>query len=649
MGALTPLFLAAGIAIGVPIYLHLFHRHETRRVSFPALRYLERTEREHARQIRFRQLVLLVIRVMVITLLVGAGARLFFNGRGSSHPPTAVVMILDNSMSSGLVVGESRVLDELKSVAHVTLDEASAEDRFWVLRAGEPWLPALPGTAAEARRAIDDIEASDGGGDLSAALRRAGELLRTSPLEHREIHLLSDLQASAFDPAGEVVAGDLAVVTWSPERPESPNHALTDVLVGRGLPPLEGQRTEVTVRALDTPDTTRLSVRLVVNERIRGAASVPPGSATSVNLPAAGSGWIRGYADSDPDALRADDRRYFAFRSRPAPRVAVAGDIGLFAGEALSVLESASRVQRVAANQAELLVAGSGAGLAGLNALASALVVPPADPTLLPALNRRLTDAGVPWRYEARPAVGSGLLEGRDLPDPLDGVRISAWYGLRLVGEPRAPSRIVAEVAGEPWGIQVADNNGRSHLLLASALDLASTSLPASADMVRFIDWVASEWAGSGTGRSGYEVGEHLSAPRSATHVRFPRGFTVEIDGTRTVRGTGQAGFYEFLEADTVVGVVALNPPVSESLLRAATEDQLEALLGSNTTRIETESQWSRGIFRARQGPEMWWHLLVAAVVLLVIEALIAAAGRVDTRASERRTASPTAMPDAAA
>ena len=63
MGALTPLFLAAGIAIGVPIYLHLFHRHETRRVSFPALRYLERTEREHARQIRFRQLVLLVIRV----------------------------------------------------------------------------------------------------------------------------------------------------------------------------------------------------------------------------------------------------------------------------------------------------------------------------------------------------------------------------------------------------------------------------------------------------------------------------------------------------------------------------------------------------------------------------------------------------------
>ena len=62
MGALTPLFLTAAVAVGVPIFLHLFQRHETRRVSFPALRYLERTEREHARRIRFRQLLLLLLR-----------------------------------------------------------------------------------------------------------------------------------------------------------------------------------------------------------------------------------------------------------------------------------------------------------------------------------------------------------------------------------------------------------------------------------------------------------------------------------------------------------------------------------------------------------------------------------------------------------
>ncbi len=84
MAALNPLFLAAGVAVAVPIILHLFHRHETRRFSFPALRYLERTEREHAREIRLRQLLLLLTRVAILLLVVGAGARLIFAGLGGA-------------------------------------------------------------------------------------------------------------------------------------------------------------------------------------------------------------------------------------------------------------------------------------------------------------------------------------------------------------------------------------------------------------------------------------------------------------------------------------------------------------------------------------------------------------------------------------
>ena len=134
MSALSPLFLLAGVAVAVPIFLHLFQRHQTRRLSFPALRYLERTEREHARQIRLRQIILLLLRVTVLLLLVGAGARLFFAGRGASHPPTAAVIIIDNSLSSGRVDGERRVLEGLKELARSTLDEATDDDRFWVIR-----------------------------------------------------------------------------------------------------------------------------------------------------------------------------------------------------------------------------------------------------------------------------------------------------------------------------------------------------------------------------------------------------------------------------------------------------------------------------------------------------------------------------------
>lgn len=635
IGSLNPLFLLAGLAVAVPIFLHLFQRHQTRRISFPALRYLERTEKEHARQIRVRQLLLLLTRVCALALLVAAGARLVFLGRGDAHPPTFVVIILDNSMSSGLVVGERRVLDELKALAERTLDGATDEDRFWVLRAGEPWLPAIPGGTAEARAAVRETEASAAAGDLTAALARAAELLAATEGMQREIHLLSDVQRTAFELPGQRPAGDVPVVVWRGAADETPNRALSKVVVGGGLPPLEGQRTEITVTALDAPqDTARVPIRVVVGDRIRGAALLPAGAEASVALPPAGAGWIQGYADADPDALRADDRRYFAYRSRPAPAVAVAGSPAVFVVEALGVLESAGRVRMAPASAADLIVAQDGADVDQRGGRTAAWVIPPADPTLLPALNRRLADAGIPWRLEAREGrTGEALLEGRSLPDPLREVRARSWFDLQRAGEAVGPTRTLAEVGGRPWAVEGTDAAGRRYLLVASSMAASESSLPVSTGMLRFVDWVASEWAGAGGVTAELVTGDHLAAPPGATHVRFPSGAVHEIDGTRTVRGTGEAGLYTFLTADTTVSVVALNPPPDESRLTPLSRRELEDAIGSEVVEVDRDDAWSRTVYRARQGPELWWPLLLSALALMLVESMMATSGR-----SERRT-----------
>lgn len=630
MGALNPLFLLAGIAVAVPVYLHLFHKHRTRRLSFPALRYLERTEREHARQIRLRQILLLLTRIAVLLLVVAAGARLFFAGRGASHPPTATVIILDNSLSSGLVVGERRVLDALKELADRTLDAATDGDRFWVIRAGEPWIPALPGGAIEARAAIAETEVTDAGGDLTAALLRARRLLETADLPDKEIHLLSDLQSTAFGPPRGSPGGDFPVVVWAGGRRGASNRALASVTVGGGLPPLEGQRTQVTVAALEATeadDTAHVPVRLVVNERIRGAGTLPPGAEATIAMPPAGQGWIQGYADADPDDLRADDRRYFAFRSRPAPTVAVGGAPGVFVAEALAVLEEAGRVQTTTPEAADLLVSANGAGMDRRNPDGSVVILPPDDPTLLPALNRRLADAGVPWRMDAGVSSGEGELVGEGLPMPLSSASVRDWYSLRMTSDPPAPPRTLAEVGGEIWAVEGAKPEGGRYLLLASPMTRDATSLPVSTAMLRFVDWIASEWSGAGGAPASLETGVHLPAPPGATNVRFPSGSELAIDGTRTVRGTGEAGFYTFLDGDSTVSVVALNPPVWESRLRPLDETDFAEAIGSDVTAVEREASWDRAVFRARQGPELWWPFLLAALMLLVAETLMATSG----------------------
>lgn len=629
MGALNPLFLLAGLAVAVPIILHLFHRQETRRISFPALRYLERTEKEHARRIRTRQLLLLLVRVAALLLLVGAGARLFIRGKGSAHPPTALAIVLDNSLSTGRVEGDRRTLDELRDLALRTLDAAGEDDRIWVVRTAEPWRPAVPTGPAEARRFVEETTPSDAGGDLSAALRRAAQLVATSGLPAREIQLLSDLQATGFHDDVQDPAGDVPVVVWAPDPAPVANHGLTAVLVGGGLPPMAGQRSQVTVDVGGSADdTVPVPVRILMDERVRGAGAARPGTSLTLPLPPAPAGWVTGYADADPDALRADDRRYFAFRTRPAPKLAVQGDPGLFVTEAVGVLEAAQRVTRSGVGDADAVVAAAGEGLTSVRASGAVLVVPPADPTLLPATNRRLAEAGVPWRLERREGVGETDVTGTALPEPLVGVRARSWYRLTLAGDPPSPPHTLARAGADPWVVEGSDARGRRYLLLASPLDAESSSLPVSAEMVRFLDWFTGEWAAAGTGPVERMAGTPLSAPRGAERVRLPSGDEVPVDATLMVQETGRSGLYTFLAGDSVLDVEAVNPPVSESRLAPADRSALDLLVGEDVTAVRRNGAWDRAIFRQRQGPELWRPFLLLALILLLVEAGIAAAGR---------------------
>jgi hypothetical protein len=628
MGAMSPLFLAAAVAVGVPIFLHLFHRHEAQRISFPALRYLARTEREHARRIRSRQLLLLLVRMAIILILVGAGAGLFLRGRGGDHPPTALAIVLDNSMSSGFVEGEERTLDRLKGLALRTLDLSNEGDRIWVIEAGRPWLTALPGGPSEARRRVEEVDVSAARGDLSAAVARATELLRTSGMEHMEVHVLSDLQATAFS---EAVApgGDVPVVVpWSDE-PRT-NRGLTGVVVGGGLPPLEGQRSEVTTYSAssDPADTLPVAVRVVIDERVRGAGGLRPGAALSLSLPGAPSGWVRGYVDQDADALRADDRRHFVYRARPPPGVAIGGDPGLFVHEALSVLEAAGRLTLSGSAGAHLLISQEAEGLDAARPETAALIVPAADPTRLPGLNRRLGQEGVPWRVEPRVGQGEAPLAGDELPEPLRSVRVREAYRLSLAGPPPAPTGSLADAGGRPWLVEGTDARGRRYLLLASALDDASTSLPVSAGMVSFVDWVASQWAEAGGTAPDRTAGLPLSAPRPADRVALPSGDTLPVDGTRMVRDTDQAGLYTFLSGDSVVSIEAVNPDPAESDLTPVDAGSLDERLGRDVTIVRRDGAWERSVFRDRQGPRLTRALLLVALLLLLLESALAAAGR---------------------
>ena len=656
MGFLNPLFLLAGLVVLVPIILHLFYRQESKTFTFPAIRYLLRTERDHARQIRTQQLLLLLLRAAIVALLVLIGARVHFPGPGGSHDPTALALVLDNSLSTTIIEDGQRRLDTLKAVARQSVAGANHDDVIWVLRAGTPWEPAVPGGIAQALAAIDATEPGHAHGNLSSAVARARALVGQSDLPNREVHVFTDLQAAAFTET-PTAADEVPVVVFGAPAENRGNRGITDISFGDGLPPLAGRRTEAAVSIEGGEPGDTVGVRLYVGGQLRAAATAPTGA--TVRLPAGPfpPGRVEGYAEIDPDPLTADDRRYFSFSVRDPTPVALLGPAPFFLSEALAVLRESDRISTGSAARAATLISVGGEGLDRRGLTQSAVVIPLADPARLPALNRRLAEAGIPYRYDLGTIEGARIASGEFGID-LTEILVRRYFPVVLTAPGRAgddPERdpadgngtapanagvssrtgaLVTLANGDPWLLSGSSATG-SYILLASPLDEQATSLPVSAAMIPLLEWAIEHGARAGTAPREVIAGANFRPPPTATMVRTPDGTAHAVDGDQPFLATSTSGLYRVLAGDSVLQTVPVNPPATETHLEPASMSEVRRAIPGISTVVDDAVSWSRHIFRAGRGPEPWRLLALLVLALLVAETVVAASRALRTRRPE--------------
>ena len=630
MGFLNPLFLFAGAVVAVPIFLHLFHRRESKTFTFPAIRYLLRTERDHARQIRTQQLLLLLLRVAIVVVLVLLGARIHFPGAGGSHDPTALALVLDNSLSTTIIEDGRRRFDALKTMARQSAGAATHDDVIWVVRAGTPWEPAVPGNAARAMAAIDATEPGHGHGDLTRAVERARSLVGQSTLPNGEVHVFTDLQASAF-PEPPATEGDIPVVVFGAPARERRNLAVARVSFGDGLPPLAGRRTEAAVTIAGGEPGDTVGVRLYIGGQVRAAAAAPAG--TTVRLPAGPfpPGRVEGYAEIDPDPLTADDRHHFSFMVRDPTPVALLGPAPFFLTEALAVLAESGRISLGGTARAATLISMGGEGLARRGLTQSAFVIPLADPALLPALNRRLAGAGIPYRYGSAAAEG-GRIASSELALDLGGLDVRRYFPIVATGPgiPTPAGAIATLSTGDIWLVAAAPATG-PYVLLASPLDGESTGLPISAAMIPFLEWAIEHGSGAGTVPRSVTAGLNFRPPPAATTVQTPDGSQHPVDGDQPFPATTTAGLYRILADDSLLRTIPVNPPASETDLEPANRSEVHRAIPGVAAIVDDASS-SRHIFRGGRGVEPWRPLALLLLAFLTIETVVAASRSLRSR-----------------
>lgn len=558
---LHPLALLGLAAAAIPALLHLLQRRTPPELVFPPLRYLSEAERQSARRLKLRHLLLLILRTALIVVIVLAAARPLVPVRGGgAHEPTALVVILDNSPSSGAVVDGRPILDRLRVAARGSLARVTPSDRAWLMLADG----VLRGGSRDALLASAD-SATPGWQrlDLVQAVERATRLVHAEPLPGREVHVLSDLQRSALAGTAAVPRGvRVLALGWGGDGDDRalPNRGIASVRVSEGA-------AVVTVTGSGNAGAVPVSLRM---DGGSGRGLATPGSALTITLPPQSqvTGWRSGEATIEPDELRADDRRPFVWRVAPPARVTASPAAGPFVSAALAVLREGRRI-----SDGRDVVIGDGP------TAARSVVQPPADPALVGQANRALAARGIPWRWGVAGTPGRIVASGLPM---IEGAQVSRRYQIVGSAEQRAGD-VLATVNGEPW---LARSGGI--VLVGSRMDTSWTVLPATPGFVPLIDALVNRVVAGEA-----EVREAEGQPR----VEFQ------------VRGT-----------DTVAATVYGPDPRESDLTPASGTVATAALGGRGQTDIMDERRFAAEGFTGTRRADASGVLLILALLLAATE-----------------------------
>jgi uncharacterized membrane protein len=201
MSFLNPFFLLGLAALAAPVLVHLVRRTKARRVEFPALYFVRQVPQRTIRRRTLRDLLLLALRCLALLLVVFAFTRPYFTTAGEAAEVEGVrstVIMLDASLS----MRRAGLFDEAKRRAEALVGEMPAEERVALLSFGEGYEVVSSFTADRnaLRAALGGLNAGYEATDYEQALRGAEALFRDSKAAGaRRVVVLSDFQATGWD------------------------------------------------------------------------------------------------------------------------------------------------------------------------------------------------------------------------------------------------------------------------------------------------------------------------------------------------------------------------------------------------------------------------------------------------------------------
>ncbi len=672
MSFLNPLFLLGLAALALPIIVHLVRRTRAPQVDFASLMFVRQIPQRTIRRKRLHNLLLLLLRSLAIFLLVMAFARPYFTSSQveALERDRFTVLLVDNSMS----MRYGNRLDQVRSKAMALLDGAGqfGNDRVALVTFDRAFQVHSRFTSErdKLRSLLSDVKPTFEGTDFSQALKGAEGLFREAGRGEKQLHLISDFQQTGRIPGAEGVrlARDIKLNPIDIGEAEAPNIAIADI----GVQPVIYQQKytdKVIARVTNFGEADRSGVKLEfrINDHVvqKSELNLPARDTQSIEFTGFNltEGVNRCIIEVTDESFDPDNRFYFTIRRSTQLKALIIETATRGQSESFYLRNALTTGENLpfgvtvktggAVNPGDLadysvivindvgdLNAALAAQLAKFVETGGGVVIATGPHTRADEFNR-VVGPFAPAKLNESVQLRNDFVAMSEIKTdhPIFEVfrqsgRLSAT---RVFGyfrsTPGEKSSVLARFEdGSPALVESTHGNGKV-LLFTSTLDSLWNDLPLTPIYLPLVRQ-AVRYLGQREERASYAIGQPFTAPPAKDGtppaVDTPAG-TRLTEKPQSALGDllinpHEAGFYRLRYAGTSE-YAAVNPDAKESDFRKLNISEfVAAVTGSDPAMAKDGAVAAASIsneeIESRQ--RVWWAMLIAALVLFVLEAILA-------------------------
>jgi Aerotolerance regulator N-terminal len=320
MQFLFPWFIAAGLALAVPIIIHLYHFRRYRKVRFTNLRFLKQVEKETSNRARLRNLLILALRCLAILGLVFAFMQPFIPGDQSANEGrTTLSIFVDNSYSMSALSSDKVLLEQAKARAKQIVAAFYQTDKFQILTNDfEGRHQRLVGKE-DALAFIDEIRPTPTTKTVSQINARQNQLLRQSDSPNKRAYIISDFQETMADLTS--VTDTLTTTFLLPLQAVELRNVSLDTAWFESPVQVLNRQSNLLVKVTNHGDRATGNVRLSLVEgnqnKAVGSIDIPAGSSVTdtIMISPTSPGWHKAMLHVSDYPIQFDDTMYVAYQA----------------------------------------------------------------------------------------------------------------------------------------------------------------------------------------------------------------------------------------------------------------------------------------------------------------------------------------------